>query len=337
MCIAIYSPIGNDVPCEKNLKASWEENPDGAGFAYNLPSGQVKIVKGFMTWDSFWDAFQSHEKKNDFKNRGVLIHFRIQTHGGVNPECTHPFPIVDDEGCLQKLEYVSPYAVIHNGIISLTSADARLKTKMSDTMVFVQKYLTKLATYKNWLQNDKTMELIDDLIDSKMAILSGDGQIHATTGFDRDSEDGNYYSNQSYKHGRFKKFSSYFWDSYDSYRYDSYSSYGSSMTDKKELSTTSGKEYKQRTVARLQALAAGQSVLIYDDATGEPTEMYDYDPDMPFYMDSTGAIFFGESEDGLRWIDRPIMYMGEGSFVNSEYKELGFCPDRWIYEDIIVW
>lgn len=203
MCVAIYSPANNNVPSIAYLKTAWTSNPDGAGFAYNTNDGRVRILKGFMTWDAFWKTFKDYSNKYNFYKRGVLIHFRIATHGGVNPECTHPFPLVSDEGYMKKTESIADYAVIHNGRISLTSSETYSKDKMSDTMIFIQKYLAKLASNARWFNNPTNMELIYDLIDSKMAILNGRGEIKCTSGFTKD-EDGNYYSNDTYKVPRVK-------------------------------------------------------------------------------------------------------------------------------------
>ena len=131
MCIAIYSLKGTDIPSEDILRTCFRNNPDGAGFAFNK-DGKVQIVKGFMDFDSFISAFKKYDTKYGFKDRGVLIHFRIATHGGVNVGCCHPFPIKKKKKQLKKSLLVSDYAVIHNGIIFLT---ADKKNSLSDTMI----------------------------------------------------------------------------------------------------------------------------------------------------------------------------------------------------------
>lgn len=215
MCIAIYSPIGTKVPSKAFLQNSWDSNPDGAGFAYNTKDGRVRILKGFMTWESFWSAFEKFSGKEDFENRGVLMHFRIATHGGTNQECTHPFPLCADIGIMQKTDIITDYAVEHNGIISLTSTEAsKPGVKASDTMKFIELYMSKLATNKGWFENESNWELIYDLAGSKIACLAGDGRIMSTAGFTKD-EDGNYYSNTSYK-------TSYYYGNYSSKYYDRY-------------------------------------------------------------------------------------------------------------------
>lgn len=195
MCIAIYSLIGNPVPSDDILKTCFRNNSDGAGFCFNTDNNHVQIIKGFMDLNSFITAFHEYDKKYCFKDRGVLIHFRITTHGGTNPSNCHPFPISSNSKHLKKLKFVSNYACIHNGIISLT---ADKKSSLSDTQLFVKDYLTKISSNKGWFYNPKNTELIYELIDSKMAILNGKGEIIATEGFHQ-GEDGNYYSNDSYK------------------------------------------------------------------------------------------------------------------------------------------
>ena len=173
MCIAIAKPIGVEIPNDDILTNCFNNNPDGAGFAFNH-NNEVVIRKGYMKLKDFLDAFHKYDEKFNFKNRGVLIHTRITTHGGTNPQMCHPFPINSDEGALKKIEYCSPFAVVHNGIISLTSSEATKKQDMSDTAIFVQKYLTKIAKNKNWFNNKANIELIYELIEKgeKVRILS---------------------------------------------------------------------------------------------------------------------------------------------------------------------
>lgn len=207
MCIAIYSLKGTDIPREDILKTCFLNNPDGAGFAFNK-GGKVHIVKGFMDYKGFMAAFKKYDAEFGFKQRGVLIHFRIATHGGVNVGCCHPFPISSNEKQLKKSKTISDYAVIHNGIIFLT---ADKKSPLSDTMLFIRDYLTKIGSNRNWFYNKKNTELIYELIDSKMAILNGKGDITATEGFHK-GEDGNYYSNTSYKSTYFGLYDDWFYD-----------------------------------------------------------------------------------------------------------------------------
>lgn len=202
MCIAIYSPKGNDIPCEEYLRNCFDNNSDGAGFAFNH-NGHVEIVKGFMNWNDFHQTFSDYASKFDFKSKGVLLHFRIATHGKVNASNCHPFPVTDKDKQLKKSKSCCDFACVHNGIISLT---ADKEKSCSDTYIFVRDYLSKISSNKGWFKNKANIKLIENLINSKMAILNGNGDIIATDGFKK-SSDGNFYSNESYSY---------------SYRYDFY-------------------------------------------------------------------------------------------------------------------
>lgn len=320
MCIAIYSMKGNDIPCEKYLKTSFEHNDDGAGFAFNTDDNRVRIVKGLMTWDSFKDTFYEYDQKYNFKDRGVLIHFRITTHGGTCPECCHPFPVVSDIGSMHKLEYTADYACIHNGIISLTSFEAHRRDKTSDTMVFVEKYLSKIATNKNWFDNKNNYELIYDMIDSKMAVIDGRGVVHSTYGFTQD-EDGNYYSNTTYKEPKVKTFVPYSsgWD------YCGYSGYGYYDGDTDSwLSKWKG----------FRKLAKGESVY-FDEGV---IEDYNEEDDFDYLIDREGMIFVVFKNDLKKGYsyhrDAEALFCGRGSFINSStYKELNFKGDLYLLRE----
>ena len=149
----------------------------------------------------------------------------------VTPENTHPFPLVADTSYLQKPESKAEYAVIHNGIISMTCAKARQERTTSDTLVFVRDYLSLIAQNRAWFRRHSNIELVEKLIDSKMAILNAAGDIIMTSGFTEDN--GVFYSNSTYKIARVRHGSycttnsrnnkyynsggSYAWNDYDDY------------------------------------------------------------------------------------------------------------------------
>ena len=214
MCIAIGKMKGVEVPSKEILRTCFENNDDGAGFAFAYDN-IVHIKKGYMDFESFWNVFHAYDEKYNFKDLGVLIHFRIATHGNRDASMTHPFPISSDEGALKKIEYLSDYAVVHNGIISLTSTGASRTAGLSDTAIFIKDYLTPISQNQNWFHTKTNIELIYKLIDSKMAILNNNGDIIFTNGFTEDN--GVMYSNNTYKENRIRK--SYY--NYN-YNYDNY-------------------------------------------------------------------------------------------------------------------
>lgn len=273
MCIAIAKPNGIALPSKKILETCWKNNPDGAGFAFNN-DGKVVIHKGFMDFNSFYTDFEQCNKIYNLKNKGVLIHFRIATHGAVNGAMTHPFPIHTDEGALSKPIFRSNYAVIHNGIISLTSGNAQKSQGMSDTAIFIRDYLEKIARNKKWFTNECNVALIEQLIDSsKMAVLRWDGKIIKTKGFH--DKDGIFYSNTSYtdEWGCRSLYSGYYYGGY--YNYD----FG---YDKKYHTT---KFLKHETKIPLMAIKEGETL-----QTPEFSQTMDAE-DLYYYIDDKGYIY----------------------------------------------
>ena len=334
MCIAIAKPIGVDIPNDDILTNCFNNNPDGAGFAFNH-NNEVIIRKGYMKLKDFLDAFHKYDKKFNFKNRGVLIHTRITTHGGTNPQMCHPFPINSDEGALKKIEYCSPFAIVHNGIISLTSGEATKKKDMSDTAIFVQKYLTKIAKNKNWFNNKANIELIEELIDSKMAVLNGNGKIIMTSGFTEDN--GIFYSNSSYKENRYKKV--YNWDWYDDYSYDY--GYGDYLTangftndgkggwikskdDKKVVVPKSVNDLNEDYIG-LMMLQKGETLVYADTTTDE------YCEDIVFFVDEENNVYVSfEPEDAYSTeVITPLEYYGEGMIYSGNLQPKEFSPTHF--------
>lgn len=341
MCIAIAKPIGVDIPNDDILTNCFNNNPDGAGFAFNH-NNEVVIRKGYMKLKDFLDAFHKYDEKFGFKNRGVLIHTRITTHGGTNPQMCHPFPINSDEGALKKIEYCSPFAVVHNGIISLTSSEATKKQDMSDTAIFVQKYLTKIAKNKNWFNNKANIELIYELIDSKMAILNGNGKIVMTNGFTEDN--GIFYSNSSYKENRYRKL--YNWDWYDDYDYDygysdnyNYSSYLKSKgytldkngcwskTDKADENTNSNEETAKENIGFVDLMMLQKDeTLVYADTTVD-----DYCEDIVFFVDEYDNVYvsFDPEDRYATEIITPLEYYGKGKIYGKNLIAKEFTPTHF--------
>lgn len=199
MCIAIYKPIGVEVPTEAILKNCFDSNKDGAGMAWNS-NGHVHIKKGYMTFESFLEAFKFNNEHYNFKECGLLLHFRIHTHGANNASMTHPFPMSSDNGQLEKTDIVSDYAIVHNGIIHLTST-ASYNASLSDTATFIRDYLTLIAKNPGWFTNDADKKLIETLIgasSNRMAILNSEGQILGM-GSTWTEDNGIFYSNESFK------------------------------------------------------------------------------------------------------------------------------------------
>lgn len=290
MCIAIVSPQGVALPSKDKLLLSFCNNPDGAGFCY-ASHGTVYVYKGFFDFDSFYERLMTCDKRYNLTKNGVLLHFRISTHGSINRANCHPFPVTANERKLTSSFSRCRYAVVHNGICSVTASTSG-KSKLSDTALFVRDYLSRIAAYDGWFTNDTTIPLIEELIDSKMAVLSHNGEIKMTSGFHRES-DGNYYSNYSYMEPY-----------YGLYRYgfpEDWYSAGYGYDDVGEFS--------------LMELKRGESIY-YDDGTVEEYSE-EYHSTFRTFVTETGEVYalIDHCEGNLIPMDS-LSYIGSGAIVD---------------------
>jgi len=178
MCIAINKPENVLIP-HTYLEQSFLHNDDGAGFMY-AQDGQLHIEKGFMTFDSFMEAYTPHEEKP------CVLHFRIKTHGDVNQDNTHPFQVGKDLG------------FVHNGIIG--KVDCSSDKKKSDTQHFNAQYLNVLYRQDSrFIYKPVFKDLIGEFIGhSKLVFLNNKGQSTIVNEKLGKWDNGVWYSNTSY-------------------------------------------------------------------------------------------------------------------------------------------
>ena len=183
MCIIIYKPQGIKL-FDDTLKNCFENNEDGAGFAY-VENEQIHLQKGFFTLAEFMEAYDPHKTKQ------AVIHFRIRTHGDYEATNCHPFEI-------------APGIVFaHNGIISSLPTD---KTK-SDTVVFNELILQNLIrVYGKQILFDKTIQtILSGYIGwSKLVFLDNQGN-HLITNEDK----GQWISKCWFSNNTWQKFKKY--------------------------------------------------------------------------------------------------------------------------------
>jgi len=193
MCIIAAKPAGVGMPDINTIRNMWNRNNDGAGLMYT-DGGRVRITKGYMTLASFEAALEELAKTHDLTATPLVMHFRIRTHGGTNPECTHPFPITDSVGALKKLQLRTDIGVAHNGIIHSVTP----RTGISDTMEYIATQLAPLKrAMPNFLGNKHARLMIQNAIESRMVFLTQSGELHTIGDFIEDK--GVLYSNSSYK------------------------------------------------------------------------------------------------------------------------------------------
>lgn len=194
MCVIVVKEKNALFPDWSTLERCFKRNPDGAGFMISL-SDRVVIEKGYFTFNDFKTALKKAKKKYGIDHTYVM-HFRIETQGGIRAECCHPFPLSGNMDDLRKLETSCQCGVAHNGIISLTSTYLK-KVSYSDTMLFITEYLNLILDSPNDLKDKKKMLLVERLCESKLAILFNNDQLKLL-GSGWELFNGCYFSNKSY-------------------------------------------------------------------------------------------------------------------------------------------
>jgi hypothetical protein len=119
-----------------------------------------------------------------YPEQQIAMHFRMRTHGDINFEQCHPYPIPDTGAWL-----------MHNGILS--SGNAEDKTK-SDTWHYAKDVLAPIAAQSaDLLHNLAIQKLLSRDIGStnKFAILTPDGQLSVTNRSSGVEHDGLWFSN----------------------------------------------------------------------------------------------------------------------------------------------
>lgn len=219
MCIAVLKPRGIDMLTKEQMEICWENNPDGAGFAYN-DGEKVYAHKGFMKFDDFYKKLMEVAGNIDLKEHDVLLHFRIATHGGINQECTHPFPVTNNIEEMKYLNFTCPVAFAHNGILT---GYGSTKDGYSDTMEYNAKVISQIKHLK---EQDKLIDALAYDNNSRFVLLFKDYYI---LGGDWVEKDGVAYSNTTYQKRVYVPVAKY----YDyNYLYDDYDYYGSKKTKK---------------------------------------------------------------------------------------------------------
>jgi predicted glutamine amidotransferase len=130
MCIIAWHPESAKIMKKETLNICWKNNDDGAGIAYwNDTDKTWHVKKGFMSWESFWNAFKEFNFKESDE---FILHFRTGTSGGIRPGTTHPFPVCNNTKDMEELDYRADQIVFHNGIHSngnKTESDTQLAIK----------------------------------------------------------------------------------------------------------------------------------------------------------------------------------------------------------------
>lgn len=177
MCLIIHSPKGTTIGMGL-IEAAYSHNHDGWGVLAHL-NNKLYVKKGFKL-----KKLKREVRKLNEEDTEVLVHLRYATHGHVNIENCHPFPI-------GKRSYV-----MHNGILDHVPTHEDI-TK-SDTWHFAKK-ATKTFPYLDEVIDDAdfTYEIDMYTFGSRVAIMRDDGKVvrYNEEDWHLDKESGLYLSN----------------------------------------------------------------------------------------------------------------------------------------------
>lgn len=281
MCIIVSKERGIEMPSKEILKNCFNYNSDGAGLMY-VTNGKVNIVKGFMTFNSFYSYIEKLEKAYDMKEKAIVMHFRISTQGNVDEGNCHPYPITRDEKKLRTTNIRTDIGMAHNGIISLYS---RSKGKLNDTQLFVKECVSTLKRLnKGFYKDYHTMKLLDTIAGSKLCFLDANEDIYYVGNFIED--DGIKYSNTTYKSFyRYPKYSSYITE-YEDYDFMYYE-------DIKEKKKSKKDEQSPLTEAEFNFLMDYITILDKgDELIDEEGYKFTVDDDDTYGMDSYFNVYY---------------------------------------------
>lgn len=207
MCIIVAKPKNVKMPDVDTLRNCFDNNRHGAGYM-KATGKSVEIRKGFMKWEEFEKAITA---EGDLTDCAVVMHFRIATHGKVQPSCCHPFPVTDDLKRLGSSECRDTLCAAHNGVIEgMATSD-----NVSDTMAYIIDVLSPLRRLTpSLIYSEDALRIVEATLGSKMALLDASGELVTIGDFQEHS--GVLYSNSSYtkRVTAFRSYSSV-WDDYD--------------------------------------------------------------------------------------------------------------------------
>lgn len=226
MCIIVAKKAGTALPKKATLQNCFDNNPDGAGYMFNLHD-KIVIKKGYTQFESFYNDILTDYKKYNLFYKNVVMHFRIATSGGITPAKTHPYPITDDEQQLNQLDIITQYGVAHNGVLS----NFTYNKKLNDSQTFIKDFLYNILKIDKNFLNNKYIEkiILHEIGSSKLAILHGK-QMHLYGEFTEEA--GVYYSNTTYKYKKYNYYSTAWddWDDWEIYNYNYYKNYVKNKT-----------------------------------------------------------------------------------------------------------
>ena len=178
MCTLILNPNNAPAISLNSFLNLWDNNPDGAGFAY-IHGGKLHIIKEMRSPGA------RHAENLAIKRQtahAILLDFRISTQGNVNEANAHPFRVNQN------------IAFAHNGVISA----APRSDSHSDTALLVRDVLQKFPD--NFIHKKGYIEALRYIAghSNKFALLDVSGKYALINSHLFHLHEGTYYSNRGY-------------------------------------------------------------------------------------------------------------------------------------------
>jgi hypothetical protein len=191
MCL-LHTSHPDTVLTRADIVDYYSHNSDGVGVMYSEMGEDGRkhlVVKKALpkTPEEAWQFYL-----NNIKGREALVHWRWATHGHVNLDNCHPYPIVPDTE-------ERPLYMMHNGILQIGNAEDPAK---SDTWHFIREYLGPL--FDPLRGGDVSLAFREPFIkmltkfagySNKLAFMDNEGNIALTDREGWHEENGILYSN----------------------------------------------------------------------------------------------------------------------------------------------
>jgi glutamine amidotransferase len=186
MCLLTFLPAGT-TPDEDALHTGAEFNPDGHGYALITPDGRLLTGRG-MDAPALIEEFTA--LRHQHPGGPALFHSRLATHGRLDLDNCHPFPVGGDPRTV----------VAHNGILP-TRVHPQGGDRRCDTRIAAEEYLPTLAA----LRSPRALRRLERWMgaDNKMVILTINPTHPRPAYLLNESsgiwQDGIWYSNDTYR------------------------------------------------------------------------------------------------------------------------------------------
>lgn len=197
MCIAILNK--SNQLSRKTLKNCWDSNDDGAGFMYVKDKTLQIFHQPNLSPDDFNSLYLAYctAYKHRDKDTPIVLHFRIATHG-LTPEFLHPFAVSDTLG------------FVHNGILhGMGTHEYSDTAELRDLLADLPKVMTKSVA---GLLNPRLMfSMLQHFIGkgNKLIFLDNLGDFEIINEAAGAWDNGNWFSNNSYKERGVRYYGSY--------------------------------------------------------------------------------------------------------------------------------